>query len=257
MTARPIDYSKWDHLEASDDDEENDEEERRGLPRVTHFDEPMSVTLGGSQDGSTHPSASPSPPLSSSSTFPSSSTLKAHPRSTIEDVAENGQSLPAYAWRQDKREAIVHVWVPPSTVAKDVCVSYDKESRHLKVQAHPTSLPPVLVEGTLANPISLEEEDEGLEWEVVGERGGGKEGGKEGGRRAVRLTFVKETPRADMVRWWSRVMEGEEEIDTQKIEGRSKKMNFQGAWEEAQKLFMEGVERRRKEGPVEVDIGQR
>jgi len=147
----------------------------------------------------------------------------------------------------------MHVWVPATTKAKDVSVSYNKESKHLKVQACPPSLPPVLVEGTMANPIFLEEEEEGVEWEVVGE--GGKEGGKQGGRRAVRLTFVKATPRADMVRWWSRVMEGEEEIDTQKIEGRSQKMNFQGAWEEAQKLFREGVERRREEGPVEVDLG--
>ena len=148
------------------------------------------------------------------------------------------------------------MWVPATTKAKDVSVWYDKESKHLKVQACPSSLPPVVVEGTMANPIFLEEEEEGVEWEVVGEGGGGgKEGGREGGRRAVRLTFVKATPRADMVRWWSRVMEGEDEIDTQKIEGRSQKMNFQGAWEEAQKLFREGVERRRKEGPVEVDLG--
>jgi hypothetical protein len=43
--SKGIDYSKWDQLQDSSDEEEG---EGRGEPHVTRFDEPMSVTLGGS-----------------------------------------------------------------------------------------------------------------------------------------------------------------------------------------------------------------
>lgn len=49
-----------------------------------------------------------------------------------------------------------------------------------------------------------------MEWELIG--------GGAGGRRAVRITLPKETPRADMVHWWSRALAGEREIDTTKIQ---------------------------------------
>ena len=44
--SKGIDYSKWDKFgEGNSSDEEDDAV--RGPPRVTRFDEPMSVTLGG------------------------------------------------------------------------------------------------------------------------------------------------------------------------------------------------------------------
>lgn len=46
--------------------------------------------------------------------------------------------------------------------------------------------------------------------------GGGS--GAAGKQRAVRITLPKETPRSDMVHWWSRVLDGEREIDTTKIQ---------------------------------------
>ncbi|EWM21996.1 CS-like domain protein [Nannochloropsis gaditana] len=234
MRSRPIDYSKWDHLDTSDDE---DEEEKRGPPRVTHFNEPMSVTVGGHDH--LIPSRSPAP--SPSSTTP-------HPASRIEDISENGQSFPTFTWRQDRGEAIMHIWAPPCTRAKDVQVTYTRDTNHLSVRITTPTAVPVLVEGPLANPIQLEEGEE-VEWEMVGE--GGREGGR-GGGRAVRVSLIKSTPRPDMVHWWSRVFVGDDEIDTSRIAGR--KMNFQGAWEEAQRRFREDVARRNAQGPVEVEV---
>ena len=130
---------------------------------------------------------------------------------------------------------------------KDVRVVYEKEGRRLGVWVGGEEV----VGGPLVNPIVLEEGEE-VEWELVGGGGGG---GDRGGRRAVRLTLIKAVPREDMVHWWGKVWEEEEEeVDTTKIEGR--KMSFQAAWVEAQALFKESVARRAKEGPMIVDVGE-
>lgn len=114
--SRPIDYSKWDKIGADDDDSSGDEgEQQRGPPRVTKFDAPMSVTIGGS-DGSegggmqqqqqqqqqgggagsgagAAASAAPAPRSSSAASATAASASAAASSAKVEDVAENGDTL--------------------------------------------------------------------------------------------------------------------------------------------------------------------
>lgn len=72
-----------------------------------------------------------------------------------------------------------------------------------------------------------------LDWELTDSLEG------PGGRRLVEVALVKSTMRDDMIHWWKQVFQGDPEIDTQKIKGRTS--GFQDAWKEAQARFMESV----------------
>lgn len=100
--SRPIDYSKWDRVgeDDSDSDDEEQEQERRGPPRITKFDAPMSVTIGGGDSGTGKmPAAAAPPPTSVSAAMPpparrpSTTTAASSSSSKVEDVAENGAEL--------------------------------------------------------------------------------------------------------------------------------------------------------------------
>lgn len=111
--SRPIDYSKWDRIGEGDSSDEGEEQEQRGMPQITKFDAPMSVTIGGGGGGDGGPAAAPS----SSSHQPTGGRAghaatgaaaaaggkaagpqpppppRASSSSKVEDVAENGDEL--------------------------------------------------------------------------------------------------------------------------------------------------------------------
>lgn len=142
-----VDYSKWDKManEMSDSDEENGNN-----PEVTTFDEPQSVTFGGTPDSQDDPSGTDPNPSPSNVAAPidgstgaaaavaAGNTATAAPRPKIEkpitdeQLAENGAAVCKangggrvlhYVWRQARGEVTVVVPVPPGTRAGDVEVS--------------------------------------------------------------------------------------------------------------------------------------
>eukprot|EP00752_Nemacystus_decipiens_P014287 g12707.t1 len=153
-----IDYSKWDKManEMSDSDEEDGNH-----PEVTTFDEPQSVTFGGTpvsqaNEGQDGPGDLDAPsdlaaPINGSATgrggggggaaaaAAAGNTATAAPRPKVqapindERLAENGSAVWRdtsgggrvlhYVWRQARAEVTVVVPVPPGTRAGDVEVS--------------------------------------------------------------------------------------------------------------------------------------
>ncbi len=109
-TARPIDYSKWDRIGEGESSDEDEEQERRGPPRVTKFDAPMSVTIGGEDTAAAagRPAAAGAgagasagaagaltvgPPASPRPVRPPPPPSASSSSSKVEDVAENGDEL--------------------------------------------------------------------------------------------------------------------------------------------------------------------
>lgn len=146
-----VDYSKWDKManEMSDSDEENGNH-----PEVTTFDEPQSVTFGGTPDsqaneGRDGPGDTDSPsgvaaPIDGSAggagaAAAAGNTAAAAPRPKVQapinddQLAENGSAVWRntedggrvlhYVWRQARAEVTVVVPVPSGTRAGDVEVS--------------------------------------------------------------------------------------------------------------------------------------
>lgn len=141
-----VDYSKWDKManEMSDSDDEDGNH-----PEVTTFDEPQSVTFGGTpeshaNDGrddqsNTDPNVAAPIDGSAGAAAAAGNTAAAAPRPKIqtpindEQLAENGavvwgnadggERALHYVWRQTRAEVTVVVPVPPGTRAGDVEVS--------------------------------------------------------------------------------------------------------------------------------------
>ncbi|CAM9573281.1 unnamed protein product [Ectocarpus fasciculatus] len=149
-----VDYSKWDKMasEMSDSDDDNGNN-----PEVTTFDQPQSVTFGGtsasqaaegwdgaSDDSSAHPETAPPPsgvaaPVDGSSGAVGAAATGTAPRPKVqspmsdEELTENGAAVRGdanggrqtlqYVWRQARAEVVVVVPVPAGTRAGDVEVS--------------------------------------------------------------------------------------------------------------------------------------
>ncbi|CAM9688031.1 unnamed protein product [Ectocarpus sp. 12 AP-2014] len=149
-----VDYSKWDKManEMSDSDDDNGNN-----PEVTTFDQPQSVTFGGtsasqaaegwdgaSDDSGTHPDTTPSssgvvaPADGSTGAVAAAATgtaptPKLKPPMSDERLTENGAAVRGdanggrqalqYVWRQARAEVVVVVPVPAGTRAGDVEVS--------------------------------------------------------------------------------------------------------------------------------------
>ena len=146
-----VDYSKWDKManEMSDSDDDNGD---KNNPEVTTFDEPQSVTFGGTpasqaaegwDDGSHDQPTPPAAPMDGSGSVAVAATAtaastaprpKALPPITDAELACNGDAvshgdseagrrLLHYVWRQARAEVTVVVPAPAGTRAGDVKVS--------------------------------------------------------------------------------------------------------------------------------------
>ena len=160
-----VDYSKWDHF-GSDIESSEDEDERR--PRVTKFDEPMSVSL---RDGASAPSSLPPPRAAaaaasaaaaaasaSSSTGASAATPRPSLELTLSVLTERGGRTSRSLWSQTADECIVSVPVPLGTRSSALRVTLVATSRgpearhHARIELNGA----VLIDAQLAFPIELE-----------------------------------------------------------------------------------------------------
>lgn len=150
-----------------------------------------------------------------------------------EDALRNGGLVEGrYAWRQTKDSVVVEVFVADGTKAKDVKVQVEDT----KVCITAAGIPALAGEWE----FKVEPDEDANDWEMCNCHG----------RRAVRLTVRKAKLHGGLsvVVWWKRVLKGDPEIDTTKIEDRKKgaSESFSKAWEEAHIKFRESVQAREK-----------
>lgn len=63
---------------------------------------------------------------------------------------ENGAERDQFMWSQSRKEAVLRVWVPPGTKAKDVSVEHQDGRLTVRLKSE------VVVSGELANAIKVE-----------------------------------------------------------------------------------------------------
>jgi hypothetical protein len=239
-----VDYSKWDKFVDSDE-EEGDVLDYRSLPpNVTAFNESQRVTIG--PQGYFHePQNSGMPPDSElnamtkpldAPSLTKGPTVK-QPKKTsgAEDWSKDGAMLDGYAWSQDKENAVLRIFLPENTKAKNIAVeiSEDKqlESTLPKLSIKESSSGKTLFSGTFAYPIEMEEGEgmDAVDWELVSEEG----------RRIMKMALRKKLLIANCYMYWKKAFQSEDEIDTRAIE--NKVSNFGKAWDEAHEMFRQKV----------------
>jgi hypothetical protein len=170
-------------------------------------------------------------------------------------------------WSQTRETVSIRIEVPAHTRARNVqvllhgAVSVPQQQHHhdrttttsaavawtqprptLKItttatatrQEDATSQRMVLLEGTLAYPVYVEEED-GLDWTL--------ESAHE--KKYIVVTLDKVTPAAGMTLWWTRPIEGimEEVVHPQLDRRHGGGSSFPQAWKEAHEQFRENINR--------------
>ncbi|CAM9416279.1 unnamed protein product [Ectocarpus sp. 4 AP-2014] len=277
-----VDYSKWDKManEMSDSDDDNGNN-----PEVTTFDQPQSVTFGGtsasqaaegwngaSDDSGTLPETTPSSsgvaaPADGSTEAVAAAATGTAPRPKVvplmsdERLTENGAAVRGdanggrqallYVWRQARAEVVVVVPVPAGTRAGDVEVS---------LRAKPETIAEgvadlIRVAVKLAFQAKLGAEDEGeVEWELK-DYPGEASSSSNGDRRGVEIVLRKHCPVPNAAVWWKSLLKGGPEIDVAAIKGRATN-NHQSVWEEALGMFKERVAARKGQPKISVDMGE-
>lgn len=262
----PLDYSKWDKIcQDMSDSESSDDELGRLGPQVTKLNGKTKVTFGGQNMSSTRnfrehleSQTSTEKPKSKKRRASKDDNATNQTSSTkypsISDLSKNGQAVSksdekentgyTYMWQQDKERAVLTIPLPPKTRAKQICVKYNAQEKHLvitKTELDGTQ-PVTLIEGALQYDI-IPESDTGtgvvVDWELLDWLDD---------KRRLQLVFVKSSPDG-VVLWWTKLLVTEDGIDVSKIEGRN--TSSTDAWAEAHRLFKEKM--KLKKEPMEID----
>lgn len=118
--------------------------------------------------------------------------------------AGNGGKTDKYEWTQTLQEATVNVFLPAGIKAKDLNVVIKK--KHLKIALKTKPNEPI-VDGPLHKEVKTDE----TIWSVQDENG----------QRVLSINFEK----VDQMGWWKCVIEGDQEINTQKVEPENSKLS--------------------------------
>merc|ERR1712160_82026 len=121
----------------------------------------------------------------------------------IKPNASNGADLKEYNWGQSLSEVTVNIYLPDNIKAKDLTVVMRPTKCSIKIKNGAT-----LLEGTWFKPIL---EDDSL-WCIETDNTG---------RRILTLNLSKKTGQ----NWWDSVLEGQEKINTQKVEPENSKLS--------------------------------
>ena len=243
-----IDYSKWDHLEVSDSEDEEDDG-----PRVTRLEQPSRVTLSpsgevaiatgaASKKAPTRPAVTNAPASSSSSTIPQAWTEKGG----ITKLAHNNTSL---VWTQDRTSVTLRFALSTNQKKWQVTLrgQLSYADRHVGVSSTTKAtlavqndsqslLPPT----ALPYPVHAAQDDEdgdAVDWTM--ERAPNNQA-------YLCVTLYKAVPMEGVVVWWSRPLEGTDEItlDWRDTPATSK---FQEAWDQAHQQFREKLQSQKNE----------
>lgn len=116
--------------------------------------------------------------------------------------AQNGADLPNYNWGQSLQEVTVNLYLPEGTTSKMLSVAMAPKKCSIKIKGGAT-----LLEGTWHKPIL--EEDSLWCIETDGNN-----------RKILQLSLTKKTGQ----NWWDCILEGDEKINTQKVEPENSKL---------------------------------
>ncbi|CEM31509.1 unnamed protein product [Vitrella brassicaformis CCMP3155] len=287
--AKPIDYSKWDHIDVSDDDEQ--EKSSRRQPTVTRFDAPQKVTFGGGrkdealiQPPASAAAAAPAPPRieeiedldqgddddDGGDEWPANEPMDIDTRPPIvcgtrrpgpADLTRNGGATDRYYWSQSRYGLTVSVMVPPDTGARDVRINLDEQ--HLTV----TCKGQTVVDGALEHRVKTDEDS--WTWEVIdfddtqvttttttNGSAAASSAPPRPSRRLVQLTLQKSERAAELgfFVWWSCIFQGDPKIDTASIEDRKIDPDTQKRWEEAHSMFRQQLREKKAKGLLPMSV---
>ena len=113
----------------------------------------------------------------------------------------NGGQTDKYQWEQSLNEVTVNIEIPAGTTSKQLVV--DMTQKKLKVGLKGQ---PLLIEGEFCKPIKV---DDSL-WCIE----------NAGGKKILQLSLTKKEGQ----NWWDCVIQGDEKIDTQKVEPENSKL---------------------------------
>lgn len=261
-----VDYSKWDAMVVSETESESGDEESGarfvgdatagrgpgGVYKVTPGEDlhipGRNVILKHSNAHHADPTASGITEIDVSEEVTSAVTSGAAVRTeTIEAWTTDGAVRDRYAWCQDADSVIISVFLPPGASSRDVNVSVKGTS--LRVTHKGT----VVLAGSLFSAVVQPEDEGDLDWELKDMPGDAMH------RRCLRVSLDKQPVlNGAAVLWWKSALTGEAEIDTARLQGRSKKQQAASAtfaenFSKAKEMFREKM-RNRVDTRVEVDI---
>mmetsp|Transcript_10473 Transcript_10473/g.26040 ORF Transcript_10473/g.26040 Transcript_10473/m.26040 type:complete len:336 (+) Transcript_10473:27-1034(+) len=246
-----LDYGKWDSLQVEESDEEgSDEPEMSARPAdsAEAEDELSAEELATLRrrlhtEAAATPTAPPDAP-------PAAPTRSARHEALVARLTRNGAARDGYLWRQTERDVEMSVVLPAGTKAKMLQVellpadmSHPRQRLSVRWRQGGSE---ALFERPLAYPVedTVEgepAEKEELSWELCDFETDANE-------RLLRVSMRKREVHGIVI-WWSRAIEGEEELDTQTLPDRksaSKLSAQQDVWEQANRLFKEQVACREK-----------
>lgn len=260
-----IDYSKWDRMNFSDDDDDEQDDTRNGAgPRVTRLDRPSRVTVSKTGEISVtgEATAQQSPtsimsksPVTSSSTSVSKSDAKqsssdpALPSGWTEKGGSTRFGGTDIVWTQDRESVTMRFLIADKRSTKGWNVQVTGMLKYADRKAGvATSTKPhleirqqdcVFIQASLPHPIHGSQDDDddadevangakSVDWTI--ER-------SKNDRAYIAVSFFKAAPMDGVAVWWSRPLEGADDIDMEWRTGSTAASNFQQAWEEAHKQF--------------------
>lgn len=265
-----VDYSKWDHLEVSSDEQDVE-------PCVTRFDKPQSITIGKSDDN-IQSSAPALAPVSTSSIAPASTPdEKSGINGDILDYSiaiRNGNATDRYLWSQTKDNIVAHIFVESDVKAKDVHLKLQTSKSELDDTTPMTAWPAQLderigrefeltikenmkISGKFPYPVKLD--DEYIFWELktfssVSHLPPCQTRLSSGPLRFLILSLTKSPPLANTTVWWDRFIDSDSPIDVTSLIDRKSSGSFKKVWDEAQRLFVEKMHKKREAGDQRTEI---
>jgi hypothetical protein len=168
--------------------------------------------------------------------------VPAHTRARNVQVLLHGAvSVPHHHHDRTTTTSAAVAWTQPRPTLKITTTATTR-------QDDATSQRMVLLEGTLAYPVYVEEED-GLDWTL--------ESAHE--KKYIVVTLDKVTPAAGMTLWWTRPIEGimEEVVHPQLDRRNGGGSSFPQAWKEAHEQFRENIKKQKREKKNEKGIHSR
>jgi hypothetical protein len=243
-----VDYSKWDKF---GDTESDEDESSNSLPRVHHFKQPTSVTIGPNglnyqADTSKISSTTSTPPVttldhhdhdinqenSSISILPSVSPSQSSPFQRYE--------TPTHSWQQTRYE--ITIWIkniPFHTKNSDLKVNlYQKNSLCIEINSL------IFFQKTLKYEISHDIDSDGIDWEIISSPSSSSTNEKQ-----IKIIFQKHQYLPGSAIWWNACFLGDEEIDVMQIPERKlstnekiQKQQFSNVWKEANEIFQKKIQ---------------
>jgi hypothetical protein len=118
--------------------------------------------------------------------------------------AGNGGTTDLYVWEQTLKDVTVNIKLPPGITSKNLVIKLT--AKHAKVEIKGQSAP--MVDKDFCKPIKM---DDSL-WTLESDANG---------QRVLQLNLIK----LEGQNWWDCVFDGDEKIDTQKVEPENSKLS--------------------------------